>query len=155
LTGFEVTVQDGEILVAGPAVMRGYLGQEPVRGFFHTGDLGELDRRGRLIVHARRTDLIVSGGENVHPAEVEAALLGHPAVREVAVLPAVDEKWGQVGVAWLVTSATDEELREFLRARLAGYKLPARFVRLPELPRNAAGKIDRLRLLERTVPAPP
>jgi o-succinylbenzoate---CoA ligase len=155
LPGFKVRVEDGEILVAGPAVMRGYLGQEPVRGFFHTGDLGELDRRGRLIVHARRTDLIVSGGENVHPAEVETALLAHPAVREVAVLPAVDERWGQVGVAWLVTTATDQELREFLQPRLARYKLPARFVRLPELPRNAAGKVDRLRLLERTVPAPP
>ena len=155
LPGFKVRVEDGEILVAGPAVMRGYLAQDPVQGFFHTGDLGELDRRGRLIVRARRTDLIVSGGENVHPAEVEAALLAHPAVREVAVLPAADEKWGQVGVAYLVTSATDQELREFLLPRLARYKLPARFVRLPELPRNAAGKVDRLRLLERTVPAPP
>jgi len=147
LPGFEVRIDDGEVLVRGPALMRGYLGQEPLRGrFFRTGDLGELDARGRLTVHARRTDLIVSGGENVYPAEVEAALLAHPDVREAVVLPAPDARWGQVGVAYLVTTATDEELREFLRARIARYKVPAKFVRLAELPRNAAGKIDRNRL---------
>lgn len=147
LPGFEVQIDAGEVLVRGPAVMRGYLGHEPLEGrFFRTGDLGELDARGRLTVHARRTDLIVSGGENVYPAEVEAALMAHPAVREAAVLPESDERWGQVGVAYLVTSATDDELREHLRGRLARYKIPARFVRLAELPRNAGGKVDRLRL---------
>jgi o-succinylbenzoate---CoA ligase len=144
LPGFEVVVEAGEILVRGPAVMRGYLGQPPIQGrFFRTGDLGELDARGRLVVHARRADLIVSGGENVYPAEVEAALLTHPAVREAAVLPASDERWGQVGIAFVVTTASDAELRNFLGTRLAKYKVPARFVRLPELPRNAAGKVDR------------
>ena len=156
LPGFEVRVDAGEIAVRGPAVMRGYLGQEPLRGaFFRTGDLGELDERGRLNVHARRTDLIVSGGENVYPAEVEAALLAHPGVREVAVLPAPDEKWGQVGVAYLVTSAEDRDLRDFLRSRMATYKVPARFVRVAELPRNAGGKIDRVMLASRTSPAKP
>jgi O-succinylbenzoic acid--CoA ligase len=138
---------EGEVLVRGPAVMRGYLGHEPLGGrFFPTGDLGELDARGRLTVHARRTDLIVSGGENVYPAEVEAALLAHPAVREAAVLPEPDERWGQVGVAWVVTSASDEDLRRHLAGRLARYKVPARFVRVAELPRNASGKLDRLGL---------
>jgi len=154
LPGFDVRVDGGEILVAGPAVMRGYLGQEPVRGHFRTGDIGELDARGRLIIHARRTDLIVSGGENIYPAEVEAALLAHPAVREAAVLPAADARWGQVGVAYLVTTTTDAELRDFLGSRIAHYKIPARFVRVGELPRNAAGKIDRATLLARTSPAP-
>jgi O-succinylbenzoic acid--CoA ligase len=154
LPGFEIRIESGEVLVRGPAVMRGYLGQEPLRGrFLHTGDLGELDRRGRLTVHARRTDLIVSGGENVHPAEVETALLAHPEVREAVVLPAPDPRWGQVGVAYLVTSASDDELREFLRARIARYKVPARFVRLAELPRNAAGKVDRMRLTGRSAAA--
>jgi O-succinylbenzoic acid--CoA ligase len=152
LPGFDLRIDSagaeaGEVLVRGPAVMRGYLGQQPLEGrFFRTGDLGELDARGRLTVHARRTDLIVSGGENVYPAEVEAALLAHPAVREAAVLPESDEKWGQVGVAYVVTSASDDELREHLRGRLARYKVPARFVRMAELPRNAGGKVDRIRL---------
>jgi len=156
LSGFEVRAESGEIAVRGPAVMRGYLGHEPLRGgFFRTGDLGELDARGRLVVHARRTDLIVSGGENVYPGEVEAALQAHPGVREAAVLPAPDEKWGQVGVAYVVTTAKDEELREFLRARIAPYKVPARFVRLTALPRNAGGKVDRVMLASRTSPTAP
>ena len=156
LPGFEIRIDAGEVLVRGPAVMRGYLGQEPLRGrFFRTGDLGELDDRGRLTVHARRTDLIVSGGENVHPAEVEAALLAHPDVREAVVLPAPDERWGQVGVAYVVTSASDDELRQFLRARIARYKVPARFVHVPELPRTAAGKVDRTRLPARPSAAKP
>ncbi len=145
-----------EISVRGPAVMRGYLGHEPLcGGYFRTGDLGELDARGRLLVHARRTDLIVSGGENVYPGEVEAVLQAHPGVREAAVLPAPDERWGQVGVAYVVTTAEDEELREFLRARIAPYKVPARFVHLSALPRNAGGKVDRVMLASRTFPAGP
>src|SRR5207248_4473984 len=128
----------------------GYLGQPPLQGGpFRTGDLGELDSRGRLIVQARRSDLIVTGGENVYPAEVEAALLAHPAVRDAAVVPASDERWGQIGVAYVVTDASVIGLREFLGARPAKYKVPARFVVVPELPRNAAGKIDRVALQAR------
>lgn len=152
LPGFDVRIESGEVLVRGPALMEGYLGHEPLRGWFRTGDLGELDARGRLIVHARRTDLILSGGENVYPAEVEAALLAHPGVREAAVLPAPDERWGQVPIAYVAASASEDELREFLRGRLARYKIPARFVRLPELPRTGAGKVDRLTLLRRAAP---
>jgi len=147
MPGLEVKLEKAEILMAGPQVMRGYLGEAPVRGWFRTGDLGELDSRGRLRVHARRTDLIISGGENVYPAEVEATLLTHPGVREAAVLPAPDERWGQVGVAYVATTAAESELRAFLRERLAKFKVPARFVVVQELPRNAAGKVDRSALL--------
>jgi len=154
LPGFELQLDSGEIRVRGPALMRGYLGQSRQEGWLCTGDLGELDARGRLKVHARRTDLIVSGGENVYPAEVEAALLEHPRVWEAAVLPAADERWGQVGVAWLATTAAESELRAFLRERIAAYNIPARFIALAELPRNAAGKIDRLSLLARRPPFP-
>ena len=146
MPGLEVRVAGAEIEVRGAQVMRGYLGGEAVRDWFQTGDLGALDARGRLLVHARRTDLIISGGENVYPAEVEAALLAHPAVREAAVLPAPDERWGQVGVAYVVGDAAESDLRAFLQARLAKYKVPARFVVVPALPRNAAGKVDRARL---------
>jgi len=86
---------------------------------------------------------------------VEAALLSHPAVREAAVLPAPDEKWGQVGVAYVVSSAGEGELREFLRGRIAAYKVPARFVHLAGLPRNAGGKVDRIRLASSISPATP
>ncbi len=143
MPGLEVRLAGAEIEVRGPQVMRGYLGQAPVRGWFQTGDLGEVDPRGRLTVHARRTDLIVSGGENVYPAEIEAALLLHPAVREAAVLPEADARWGQVGVAYVATTAAESELRAFLLERLAKFKIPARFVPVSRLPRNAAGKVDR------------
>ncbi len=149
LPGIEVRVVEGEIEVRGPTLMSGYLGEPPVRGWFRTGDLGTLDARGRLVVHARRTDLIVSGGENVYPAEVEATLLAHPDVRECAVLPWPDEELGQVGRAAVVARRPvgEAELREHCRARLAAYKVPRRFVLLDELPRNAAGKPDRAALL--------
>jgi o-succinylbenzoate---CoA ligase len=154
LPGIEVRIADGEIEVRGPSLMLGYLGEPPLRGCFRTGDLGAIDERGRLIVHARRTDLIVSGGENVYPAEVEAALLRHRDIVECSVLPWPDREFGQVGCAAVVSRRTlsDAELREHCRALLAPFKVPRRFVFVDALPRNAAGKPDRaalVRLLQR------
>jgi len=154
LPGSEVRIVEGEIEVRGPTMMHGYLGEPPLRGWFRTGDLGSLDARGRLVVHSRRVDLIVSGGENVYPAEVEAALLTHPAVADCAVVPWPDEQFGQVGCAAVVLRRPvgEVELREHCQARLAGFKVPRRFTILDALPRNAAGKADRpalLRYLER------
>jgi len=148
LPGAEVRIVEGEIEVRGPTMMLGYLGEPPLRGWFRTGDLGELDARGRLVVHARRSDLIVSGGENVYPAEVEAALRTHPDVVECAVLPWPDEHLGQVGWAAVVVRrpVVERELREHCRARLAGFKVPRRFVLVDALPRNAGGKMDRAAL---------
>jgi O-succinylbenzoic acid--CoA ligase len=149
LPGVEVRVSQGAIEVRGPTMMLGYLGEPPLSGWFQTGDLGELDHRGRLVVHARRSDLIVSGGENVYPAEVEAALLSHPHVSDCAVLPWPDEKLGQVGCAAVVLRrpVAVDDLREHCRARLAGFKVPRRFTIVDELPRNAAGKTNRPALL--------
>jgi o-succinylbenzoate---CoA ligase len=154
LSGMEVRVVDGEIEVRGPTLMLGYLGESPLRGWFRTGDLGSIDERGRLVVHARRSDLIVSGGENVYPAEVEAVLLRHPEIADCIVLPWPDEQFGQVGCAAIVARRriTAAELREHCRALLAAFKVPRRFTLLDALPRNAAGKTDRaavLRLLQR------
>lgn len=151
MPGMEVRIQDGEIEVRGPAVMRGYLGHPPVEGWFRTGDLGSLDARGRLTVHARRVDLILSGGENVYPAEIEAALLAHPAVIEAAVVPVPDERWGQTGCAF-VALREETQLAEFLAQRLAGFKIPRRFVRVEALPRTAAGKVDRRALIRSLTP---
>jgi O-succinylbenzoic acid--CoA ligase len=113
--------------------------------------VGVLDAEGRLTVLSRRTDLLVCGGENVYPAEIEAVLAAHPAVREAAVGGVPDARWGQVPVAavalreghvWPGTGA----LEAFCRARLAGYKVPRRFLQTGELPRNAMGKVDRVAL---------
>jgi O-succinylbenzoic acid--CoA ligase len=143
----------GEILVHGPTVMRGYANRpdesaQALRGgWLHTGDLGYLDGEGYLYVVSRRSDLIISGGENIYPAEVEAVLLAHPAVEEAAVVGLPDARWGQVPAAAIKLrrsmAASEAELIEFCRGRLAGYKVP-RYMRIADaLPRNAAGKLIR------------
>ncbi|TMA16931.1 MAG: 2-succinylbenzoate--CoA ligase [Deltaproteobacteria bacterium] len=150
LPGTEVVIgANGEIEVRGRTLMLGYLGEPPIGEWLRTGDLGEIDPRGRLIVHARRTDLIVSGGENVYPAEVEAALLAHPAVADVAVVPWPDKALGQVGYAAVVTRApvAEGDLDLHVRDRLAGFKAPRRYVFLEALPRGESGKVDRRGLL--------
>lgn len=152
----ESTDGAGEILVRGPIVMAGYLGDPEatsraiVDGFLHTGDVGRLDDEGFLHVLDRRDDLIVTGGENVYPAEVESALLEHPWVEEAAVVAAQDDVWGHrvVAVVRLREPADADAAAEILHAhcqeRLAGYQAPSeiRFVTEP-LPRTATGKLRR------------
>jgi O-succinylbenzoic acid--CoA ligase len=148
--------EPGEILVRSPSLMSGYVGQPEASrralrdGWLHTGDVGCLDASGRLRVLDRRSDLVVSGGENVYPAEVEAALAGHPDVLEAGVAGVPDPAFGSRPAAWLVLRSgrapSDAELERFCRERLAGYKVPVRFERVAQLPRNAAGKLLRHRL---------
>ncbi len=146
----------GEILVRGPVVMQGYL-NDPVAtaralrgGWLHTGDIGYLDADGGLHVIDRRDDLVVTGGENVYPAEVEAVLDEHPDVAEAGVAGLPDPDLGARVVAWVVTgsgvSVDAATLEAFCRARLAGYKVPRQFRFVAALPRTAAGKLQRLRL---------
>jgi len=146
----------GEILVNGPTVCAGYLNrpEETARalhdGWLHTGDAGYLDVEGYLYVLDRRDDLIVSGGENVYPAEIESVLQSHPAVLEAGVYGAADERWGRVPVAVVVLRAEahvgSDELIEFCRERLAAYKTPKRIEFVGALSRNAAGKLLRRQL---------
>lgn len=136
---------DEEILVRGPMVSAAALSSD---GWLHTGDTGLLDDSGRLRVHGRIKDLIVTGGENVVPEEVERALLAHPSVADAGVAGEPSTEWGEEVVAFVVETgaASDDELRAFLDERLAGYQVPKRFVRLDALPRNAAGKLLRREL---------
>jgi O-succinylbenzoic acid--CoA ligase len=143
----------GEILVAGPTVMAGYFrrpaeSERALRGgWLHTGDIGQLDESGCLHVHDRRADLIISGGENVYPAEVEAVLLSHPCVSEAAVYPLADPEWGQRVSAAVVLHAgrdlRDGELRDWCATRLARFKLPRTIRFVTSLPRTASGKVKR------------
>ncbi len=154
----------GEICVRGPTLMTRYVGrpEETARaltgGWLHTGDVGRLDAEGGLEVLDRRADLIVSGGENVYPAEVEAALLAHPAVAEACVVARPDSELGARPVAWIVlhpgARVSEEDLRAHCRERLARYKLPVAFELASELPRNAAGKLLRHALRARLCSAP-
>ena len=148
LTGAEVRVEpDGEICVRGPSVSPGYLHRPPRDGWLRTGDLGYLDDEGYLYVLDRRDDLIISGGENVYPAEVEAVLVAHPAVAEAGVIGVPDAEWGRSVAAFVVprpgAQVGVDDLVAFCRERLAAYKVPRHFAFRDALPRNAAGKLLR------------
>jgi o-succinylbenzoate---CoA ligase len=154
LMGAQLRIEpDGEISVRGPSVSAGYLHHPPRAqgGWLHTGDLGYLDQDGYLYVLDRRDDLIVSGGENVYPAEVEAVLMAHPGVAEACVIGAPDEEWGRRVTALVVArpgfSPSQADLIAFCRQRLAGYKVPREIeLRAEPLPRNASGKLLRREL---------
>lgn len=138
---------DGEILVAGPTVAPGTAAAD---GWLHTGDCGTLDPQGRLTITGRKADTIVSGGENVAPAEVEAALLEHPAVADAAVHGRPDPQWGEAVVATVVlhdgSHAEAEELRAHVASQLARYKVPKEIAFAATLPRTASGKLLRREL---------
>lgn len=146
--------ETGEIALSGPALAQQYYGPAPVTtgrdGWFQTGDLGCLDPDGYLHVSGRRTDLIVTGGENVYPGEVEDILRGHPSVKDVAVFSIPDPEWGQAVTAAVVCpdSVSQEELFAFCRPRLAGFKCPKQIFFRGELPRTASGKLQRDMLRE-------
>jgi acyl-CoA synthetase (AMP-forming)/AMP-acid ligase II len=138
----------GRIFVGGGLVFDGYTDgstKTVVDGRMSTGDLGHLDRTGRLFIDGREDDLIVSGGENVYPVEVESCLASHPAVAEAVVVGVPDEEFGQrlVGYVVLREPASEDELIEHVRANLARYKTPRQIVVLEEFPRTATGKVLR------------
>lgn len=146
LTGVRLSLHgpEREILVAGSIVSKGALAQD---GWLHTGDLGHFDERGRLQISGRRSERIISGGENVSPAEVEEVLLGHPAVADAGVLGRPDPEWGERVVAVVVprdgTSPDAEDLRTHCAGRLAPFKVPKAFRFTRELPRTQSGKLRR------------
>jgi acyl-CoA synthetase (AMP-forming)/AMP-acid ligase II len=141
----------GEILVRGPQIMRGYwnlpeASAEALRGgWMHTGDAAVMDEEGYVYIQDRVKDMIVSGGENVYPREIEDVLFRHPAVADAAVIGVPDAQWGEVVKAIVVlrpgASATEPELVEFCRGQLASYKRPRSVDFIAELPRNPSGKV--------------
>jgi len=140
--GADDAAKAGEILVRGAMVAAGELADD---GWLHTGDHGRLDERGHLHVDGRIKELIVTGGENVAPALVEAALLEHPAVRDAGVVGVADPEWGEAVVALVVLErdAPARDLRDWCRTRLAGHEVPKRVEVVARLPRNAGGKLVR------------
>ena len=155
--GKEVAAGDaGEVVVRGRNVFTGYWRDpkataETLRdGWYHSGDIGTRDAEGYFYIHERKQNLIISGGENIYPAEVERVLLDHPAVAEVAVVGAADAKWQEVPVACIVrrpgAEADPAEIERFCLKALARYKVPRRYVFFDDLPRNALGKVQHFRL---------
>lgn len=155
LEGVEIEIREGRIHVRSPSRMDGWLDPslpEPFdeRGFYDTGDLGELDAHGRLFVHVRRDDLIVTGGENVYPAEVEQALMRLDDVEAACVVGMPDDTWGQRVAAVVVSRAPVDEDATIARLRddLAAFKIPRTIVTIDALPTNAVGKVDRAKVRE-------
>jgi fatty-acyl-CoA synthase len=153
----------GEVVVQGPNIMAGYWNDAEhtasvlVDGWYHTGDAGTFDDEGFLYIRDRYQDMIISGGENVYPAEIESALLSLPGIDEAAVIGVPDARWGEVALAVLVAApgspADPDTVRSALSQRLAGFKIPARIEFVGELPKTATGKVRkpdlRARYLER------
>src|SRR5690606_27039386 len=144
-------------LVRGPSVFPGYFRNEEATaralrdGWLHTGDLVRRDAEGYYQVIDRISDIYISGGESISPSEVEGVLVAHPAVADVAVVGVPDDRWGEVGVAFVVTRpgiATDEtELTQFCQKNLASYKVPKRIILTASIPRSGANKVRRRELV--------
>lgn len=151
--------QVGEIAVKGPNVTIGYYNRQEANeksftadGWFYTGDIGYLDEEGFLFVLDRRSDLIISGGENIYPSEIENVVQSHSKIKEASVVGMNDSLWGQVPVAFYVVkegeSVSEKELEGFCRSHLAKYKVPKKWIPIEELPKNASNKILRRVLKE-------
>jgi fatty-acyl-CoA synthase len=148
----------GEIVVKGPTLMSGYwnrpdLTAETIRnGWLHTGDLAKTDEEGYIYIVDREKDMYVSGGENVYPAEIEKIFFSHPKILDAGVVGVSDDKWGEVGKAYLVLkpgeTMSEEEALQFLRGKVAKFKIPKYVKFVKELPKTASGKIKKFILKE-------
>ncbi|MGH6894674.1 MAG: class I adenylate-forming enzyme family protein [Dongiaceae bacterium] len=151
--------RDGEILVRGPSIMTGYwnapeqTAQALKDGWYHTGDVGHLDEDGYLYVVARKTELIISGGENIYPAELEHILLQCPFIQEACVVGRPDERWGEIVVAAVVLKTgmpmSEADVMALFQGRLARYKHPREVRFVSALPRTALGKVQRNQVLKK------
>ncbi len=147
----------GELWLKSPAVTPGYwrkpeeTAKSITDGWFHTGDMVMKDNEGYFYVVDRKKNMFISGGENVYPAEIERFLLTHPAIKEAALIGVPDEKWGEVGKAFIVVNDGEKissaEAAEYCKGKLAKYKTPKYFEIVQEIPKNDAGKTDRIKLL--------
>ena len=140
----------GEIHLNGPMVMSGYINREPIHGDFNTDDMGYVDEDGFLYILNRRTDLIISGGENIYPKEIEDTVYAMQGVKECAVIPVADTKWGQVPALFVAFDDIDALgadlkmiVRDYISSKLAKYKVPKYITIMDALPRNGTGKIMR------------
>jgi fatty-acyl-CoA synthase len=143
----------GELLIRGPHVIPGYwnnpqaTAETIIDGWLHTGDLARRDAEEYIYIVGRLKDMIISGGENIYPAEIESIILGHPAVVEATVIGIPSPTWGEVGRAIVVVRAginlNGGELLAYLRQHLANYKVPKSVIFVDHLPKTAAGKIDK------------
>jgi malonyl-CoA/methylmalonyl-CoA synthetase len=150
LPGISIRIEDGELLVRGPNVFAGYWQRDDATRaafsedrFFRTGDLASLSPDGYLTLLGRRSDLIISGGFNIYPREIEELLLEQRGVTEAAVVGVPDDVRGEVPIAYIVGDADQHSLEAVCREQLASFKVPRRFIRVDSIPRTALGKVQK------------
>lgn len=139
----------GEIWLKSPMLINGYMGRKVITGYFNTKDIGYLDEEGFLYILNRRKDIIISGGENIYPKEIEDLLYQMQGINECAVVGQEDERWGYIPVLYIVSELPEEIVRNYLEGKLARYKVPKKILYRKELPKNASGKIVRKLLQEK------
>jgi acyl-CoA synthetase (AMP-forming)/AMP-acid ligase II len=145
----------GEIVCRGDVVMAGYWNNPDATaetlklGWLHTGDMGSFDAGGYLTLRDRSKDVVISGGSNIYPREVEEVLLEHPDVAEACVVGTPDPDWGEIVIAFIVGTAAEPDLDAHLLTRIARFKRPKRYVYVDELPKNSYGKVLKRELRER------
>ena len=148
------------MVIKAPFVMKEYWNRPDAteeafdRGWFRTGDIAEIDDQGFIFIKDRIKDMIISGGENIYPAELENVIIAHPAVNEVAVIGLPDEKWGEIACAIVVGDegeASEEDIIAHCAAKLSRYKLPKKVIFIEAIPRNPAGKVLKRVLREQFV----
>ena len=148
--GTEVWTENGEIYISGPMVMKGYVGEKETNGFHNSHDLGRVEEDNLIFLNIRRKDLIVTGGENVNPIEVEECLMNVEGISDAAVVGIDDDEWGQKVTAYIVTTSLENEfLHSELEKFLSPYKIPKEYIQVSHIPRNELGKIvyEKLRSL--------
>ncbi len=147
LDGADIQIKDadengiGEVLIKSQMLMDGYIWGDKISGYFNTQDVGYLDEEGFLYILDRRKNIIISGGENIYPKEIENILYTHPKIDECAVVGKKDKIWGQVPILYVVSSLKEEEIIKYLLDKLAKYKIPKEIIYLESIPKNASGKI--------------
>jgi len=148
----------GEVLISSPALMQGYLNEqdedETEKEYFHSNDIGFIDDDGYLFLESRKSDIIISGGENINPFEVEKEILQHSAIKETAVFPLKNDEWGETVAAAIIledgiNNFKVEELSSYLKNKLAGFKIPKNIFIEKELPKTELGKIEKKKLIEK------
>ena len=142
--GAKIWTENNELYISGPMVMKGYVGEAATNGHHNSHDLGQVDNGNLVFLDIRRKDLIISGGENVNPLEVEEALLQIEGITDAAVIGVEDGEWGEKVVAYIVNlefGIRNSEFRMKLKGRISDFKIPKEFIQVSSIPRNELGKI--------------
>ena len=151
LKDVKIWIDQNEIILSGPMIMEGYFNQPPSKGVHNSKDIGWIDDEGFLFLEMRRKDMIVSGGENINPKEIEDALYNISEFKDIAIFGKEDEEWGQKVIAFIIVKSNQQKdinLKKALKGKIADYKIPKEFIFVSKIHRNEIGKVIHEKLLK-------